>query len=96
MSEPEDAGIFPRAHEDVPGYSRRDLTFHDETFVNYKSLEESEHSHGVLQELVDAGYMDVYDDLSQAESAIQDSPIVLSKLALITTLKEGSLNAALF
>ena len=49
VSEPEDAGIFPRVREEVPDDLKRNLTFHDETFLNYKSLEDSEFSSGILQ-----------------------------------------------
>ena len=54
-------------------------------------MEDSEFSSGIRQELVDAGYMDLYEDVKQAEEAINDGPIVLSKLALITTTKDGVL-----
>ena len=54
-------------------------------------MEESEHSAGILQELVSAGYIDVYDDIAAAEAGIKDGPVVVSKMALITTTKDGVL-----
>ena len=46
---PEHAGIFPPCHDQVPEHLRRPLQMASEDFVNYSSIEDSEHGEQVLQ-----------------------------------------------
>ena len=84
-AEPEDVCVFSGVHEQAPEDVRRTLLYHREQFVHYKPLEDSEHSEGILQELAQAGYIDVYDDISKSEAVIGHWPVVVSKMALIIT-----------
>ena len=53
-------------------------------------MEESEYGYEVLEELVTAGYVTQVSSLSEAKKIIGADPVV-SKLALITTEKDGVL-----
>ena len=66
----ERAGIFPPVDQQVPTADRRPLLEPDETFINYSSIEESEHGEEVLGELVDKGFVDCHDSLEDVISAL--------------------------
>ena len=84
---PESVGIFPSAHE--PPSGEFDLTYYCDESANYVSMDDSDHGDDVLQELVDAGYVDNFMDPDAAQKALGVESIVTSKLALITTMKNG-------
>ena len=77
---PEPAGVFPTVYDKVNEVDRRPLVHDGERFVNYVSIENSEHGQQVLQELVEKGYVDKTAALDEARRALGGEP-VLSKLA---------------
>ena len=85
------AGVFPAVHQETPKEDRRDMLEPGEQFINYVSIEESEHGHEVLNELVLKGFVNKYATLNEAKLALGGLHPILSKLALITTVKEGVL-----
>ena len=63
-----------------------------ETFVNYISIEDSEFGFEVLSELVRNDFVDEHATIHEARSALGGLYPILSKLALITTCKDGVYN----
>lgn len=83
----EDAGIFPVASDSDAAQARVLQEFHA-GFRNYVSMEESDGGDHVLQDLVDKEYVIKFPSIEEAETYLGSKAIV-SKLALITTEKEG-------
>ena len=75
---PVDAGIFPRVDQGVDEKDRRPLVFGGETFLNYKSFEESEEAPNLLSELVEAGYVQEFADEAGARTSAGGKPLVTS------------------
>ena len=84
-------GIFPEVSDECPEHLRRPLEFYNERFVNYTSLEDSPHGEEVLGQLVREGYVKKVKSLSHAKQLLSGATPVTSKLALITTEKDGVL-----
>ena len=79
--DPEDAGISPRVDQGVEEKDRRPLIFGGETFLAYKSFEDSADAADLLGELVSSGYVDEFADEGAARAAAGGNPLVTSKLA---------------
>ena len=86
---PELAGIFPPSARTLSPEERRPLQYADEEFLNYSSIEDSEYGEEVLGELVNSRFVDVFDDYDTACRHISAESLIYSKLALITTTKDG-------
>mgnify|MGYP006875435449 CR=1 FL=1 len=84
-------GLFPGTQEKCPEELKSPLSFYHERFVNYTSLEDSPHGKDVLQKLVDAGFVKKVRGLNQVKKELFGATPVTSKLALITTEKDGVL-----
>ena len=56
---------------------------------HYLAFEESDEAPDLLNELVSSGYVQEFADESGARTAAGGKPLVTSKLALITTMKDG-------
>ena len=87
---PECVGIFPLANE--PPSREFKPTYYTEGCVNYVSMDDSPHGEEVLGKLISAGYVIRYSSIDEAMQAHSGKEILVSsKLALITTEKEGQL-----
>ena len=62
--------------------------------MNYKSFEDSDEAPNLQNELVSSGYVQEFADGSGARTAEGGKPLVTSKLALITTMKDGGSKAS--
>ena len=62
-----------------------------ESFVNYSSIEDSPYGLEVLEELVSKGFVMKLSDEAEVRSKMGGQLPILSKLALITTIKDGVL-----
>ena len=85
------ANIFPKVDQPAPVEDRRGLCEPGEQFVNYTSTEEPEHGYEVLQELVRKEFVVKTPSLDKALARLKGKTPILSKLALITTTKDGVL-----
>ena len=86
---PELAGIFPPSTRTLSPEERRPLQYADEEFLNYSSIEDSEYGEEVLGDLVNSRFVEVFDDYQTACRHIAADDLIYSKLALITTTKDG-------
>ena len=75
------AGVFPVVHQQTPEKGRREMLEPGEQFINYVPIEDSEHGHEVLHELVLKGFVNTYATLNEAKIALNGALPVLSKLA---------------
>ena len=64
------AGVFPVVHQQTPERDRREMLEPGEQFINYVSIEDSEHGHEVLNGLVLKGFVNKYATLNEAKSAL--------------------------
>ena len=85
-------GVFPPSIH--PPSQDFELTAYSEELKNYDSMEDSPHGDEVLGELVNAGYVIKCKSIDEARRLLDGEPIV-SKLALITTEKDGVLKRRL-
>ena len=89
LRHPECVGVFPLAKE--PPSKEFELTPWDEKAMNYTSMEESPYGEEVLGKLVKSAYVTEYPSIKHAMKAHGGKQIIISKLALITTEKDGQL-----
>ena len=92
LGHPVNVGIFPPSDQRVPDDLRRPLDTYGEQCVNYASLEESPYAHEVLGALVEQGFVEKLDSVDGVKATLSGVMPVTSKMALITTLKDGRLN----
>ena len=88
---PEYAGIFPESVSTTAPEDMKNLISPGESFVNYTSIEDSPHGEEVLGDLVSKGFVAKFTDESEVKKLLDGHLPYLSKLALITTSKDGVL-----
>ena len=90
--EPGSLLIFPPVTpEEEARYPKVELNLYHESHMNYTSMDESPHGEGVMEELVAACYVRKCLNKSELDTLLNHETLVLCKLALITTEKNGQL-----
>ena len=80
--------IFPVSHDPLDEAKFKVLQHLVPGFSNYTSMEDAPQGEQVLQDLVDKGFVMRVETHEDAVRYLDNEPIV-SKLALITTIKDG-------
>ena len=71
------------------------LTYFEEGFANYISMEDSPHGEAVLADLVKKECIRIFSTLKEAQEHVGSEDLTMNKLALITTEREGTLKRRL-
>ena len=83
---PANVGVFPQDAQ-APSHEF-EFTHHSEHFVNYMSMDESPYGEEVLRKLVASDYVKKFDNMASARAYLDGAEPVLTKMVLITTMKE--------